>query len=228
MDILQNLQAMLGGQGAAPAGRPSTGSASGLGGLSSLLTPEVLGGLAGALFGGKAGGGGLGGLGSLGASAGGAGGLGALGGLLGSLLSGGGGLFGGSDAAQAPAPQAPRAQSDPRAQFMRLVRAMVYAAKADGHIDAKEQAAIQSQFDRLNLGPDGQAMLRQVMDEPIDPSRVAAGVADPQEAVQLYALSSAVIDPDQFMEKSYLDGLAKALGLPDNVKASIEAKLGRR
>lgn len=106
-------------------------------------------------------------------------------------------------------------------QAARFVRALIYAAKADGHIDDQEKANINSQIATLNLGRDGQALVNSIMEEPIDPSRVAVGVSDPQEALQLYTLSAAVINPDQFMEKSYLDALAQALNIPDDIRDQV-------
>ncbi|MCD8139912.1 MAG: DUF533 domain-containing protein, partial [Planctomycetaceae bacterium] len=99
----------------------------------------------------------------------------------------------------------------------RMIRALVYAAKADGHIDDNEKAQINEQIASQDLGPDAKTLLKAVMDESIDPSRVAVGVSDPEEALKLYTLSVAVANPDQFMEKAYLDALAQALNIPDDV-----------
>lgn len=122
-------------------------------------------------------------------------------------------------------PQYGRTQSTPDAQAERMIRALVFAAKADGHIDADEQAAINNQIRSLNIGPEGEALVQKAMNEPLDPNLVANGVRDPQEALQIYTLSNAVIDTDQFMERAYLDGLAKALGIPDDVRAQVDQQV---
>ena len=114
--------------------------------------------------------------------------------------------------------------SAPEEQAARFIRALVYAAKSDGHIDANEQARINAQIRTLNIGKEGEALVQQAMNEPLDPSRIAAGVNDPEEALQLYAVSSAVIDPDQYMEKAYLDGLAQALNIPADVREQVDSQ----
>lgn len=229
MDIMQGLQSILGGalSGSGGQQQQQAGAGAGLGGLSELLNPEVLGSLAGALFSGKGGQ-----AGGLGAAADGAGGLGSL---IGSLLGGSPspGLQQAHDrmaqSGQAPSMfgAAPAPVADPKAKAARLVRALIYAAKADGHIDDREQAAINSQLARANVGQEGKELVRRAMEEPLDPNLIANGVSDSREALQLYALSSAVCNSDQFMERSYLDALAKALRIPADVKSTIEAQLQR-
>jgi Uncharacterized protein conserved in bacteria len=243
MDFLQGLTAILGqSMGATPGQQRSASTqsgAAGMGGLGSLLSPEILGGLMGALFSGK-----QGGAGNMGASTGmgGGGGLGALGGLLGSLMGGGsagssgggdlasslGGLFGGHSAQTAQAQRPAPVQANPTAKVERLLRAIVYAAKADGHIDDREQAAINSQLQKLNLGPEGKQLVQQAMDEPLDPNKVAYGVQDQQEAMQLYVLSRLLTNADQFMEKSYLDALATALNISPDARNALEQHIAQQ
>lgn len=204
------------------------------GGLGGLLGSDALGSLAGALLGGKGGSG-------PGARAGAGGGdAGGLGGLLSALLAGGGsdllgklaGMMGGGDApasqsgfSQAPSRSQAPVSASPEAQVMRMIRTLVYAAKADGHIDDQEQAAINQQLGKMNLGPEVHSMVQKAMDEQLDPARIANGVTDAREALRIYALSSAVSNPDNFMEKSYLDGLANALGIPANVRATVDGRV---
>lgn len=115
-------------------------------------------------------------------------------------------------------------QSTPDEQAERIIRALVYAAKSDGHIDSTEQARINAQIRSLNIGKEGEALIQRAMNEPLDPSRITAGVNDPEEALQLYAMSSAVINPDQYMEKAYLDGLAQALNIPADVREQVDSQ----
>lgn len=224
MDMFQALQGLLGqgqagGGGMAGVGGMGARSGGGADMLSGLMNPAVLGGIASALFGGKGGmGGGMGGMAD------------GIGGLLGALFSGGGAMADDRQVnrmveANRDVPQYGRTAAKPEARAARLLRALVFAAKADGHIDADEQAAINDQLDKLNLGPEGRTLIQQAIDAPLDPNLVAQGVADGQEAIQLYALSAAVTNADQFMEKSYLDALATALRIPADVKTAVEAKI---
>ncbi len=123
-------------------------------------------------------------------------------------------------------PQYGQVQATPKEQAIRIIRALVYAAKSDGHIDEQEKQAINARIRTLNIGAEGEALVRQAMNEPLDPSLIADGVKDPQEALQLYTLSSAVITSDQFMEKTYLDALAQALGIPSDVKTQVDDQVG--
>ncbi len=108
---------------------------------------------------------------------------------------------------------------------MRLVRALIYAAKSDGRIDEREQAGIDEKMQSLHFGPDDQAFIQKIMAEPLDPSVIAEGVHDEEEALELYALSCALTGADNFMERSYLDALAKALSIPDSIKVALEEQL---
>ena len=225
MNLLQKLQGMLGD--AVKPNQNSSQDTSGLGGaLSSLLGPAMLGGLAGALLTSKA----------------------ARGIAGGALLAGTGAAVWNqlktrmreNNAEDSPypladkQPSAPlpqedrpgvgsdRQQSTPGERAERLVRALVFAAKSDGHIDEKEQAAIYDNLARLNIGGDAQALVQQALKEPLDPALLANGVKNEDEALEVYALSCAVVDVDHFMERSYLDALAEALKIPADVKKELE------
>ncbi|OSC79267.1 hypothetical protein BA904_16460 [Klebsiella pneumoniae] len=65
-------------------------------------------------------------------------------------------------------------------------------------------------------------LIDQALAQPLDPQRLAEGIIDPQEALEIYYVSCAVIDIDHFMERSYLNALGDALALPKDVRADIE------
>ncbi|WP_312241314.1 DUF533 domain-containing protein [Pantoea sp.] len=109
---------------------------------------------------------------------------------------------------------------DQRAE--RLVTALVFAAKSDGHIDAKERAAIEQNIQQAGYGAETEKLIQQAMDKPLDPAWLAAGVKNEEEALELYFLSCAAIDPDHFMERSYLSALGDALKIPQDVRDGIE------
>lgn len=229
MNLLQQLQGMIGSiSESASSQQGKSQTASGLGGaLSGLLGPAALGGLAGALLTSKA----------------------ARGVAGGALLAGTGAAIwnqlkkrmedsNADDASyalpnQQPSaavpgtarPAVPQAQPVPRERAERLVRALVFAAKSDGHIDEKEQAAIFDKLKGLDIGSDTQALVQQALKEPLDPALIANGVQSADEALELYALSTAVVDVDHFMERSYLDALATALKIPADVKSELEKHL---
>lgn len=122
--------------------------------------------------------------------------------------------------AELASPQPPAAQPDQTALL--LLEAMVFAARADGHIDEKEQANIRNAVESLFPGRDMGQVLDGFLNKPLDPAALASRIADPEEARDLYRLSGMIIDVDHFMERSYLDGLASALGISPDEKAALD------
>jgi uncharacterized membrane protein YebE (DUF533 family) len=96
-----------------------------------------------------------------------------------------------------------------------LLRAMIAAAKADGHVDAKEQAAIFAEMDKLDLDPHDKAFVVDELRAPLDVDAVARAARNPEEAAQIYAASLLAIDVDNAAERAYLALLAARLGLED-------------
>lgn len=107
----------------------------------------------------------------------------------------------------------------------RLILALVFAAKSDGHIDAKEQQAIEQQLREAGIAEQGRALIARAMEQPLDPHRLARDVHNEEEALELYFISCAAIDIDHFMERSYLNALGDALKLPLEVREGIERDL---
>ncbi|WP_407257172.1 tellurite resistance TerB family protein [Klebsiella pneumoniae] len=122
--------------------------------------------------------------------------------------------------AQAPETAAAPTDVDPRS--VRLITALVFAAKSDGHIDDHERANIETQLRAANIDVQARVLIDQALAQPLDPQRLAEGIIDPQEALEIYYVSCAVIDIDHFMERSYLNALGDALALPKDVRADIE------
>lgn len=107
----------------------------------------------------------------------------------------------------------------------RLILALVFAAKSDGHIDAKEQQAIEQHLREAGIAEQGRALIARAMEQPLDPHRLARDVHNEEEALELYFISCAAIDIDHFMERSYLNALGDALKLPPEVREGIERDL---
>lgn len=101
------------------------------------------------------------------------------------------------------------------ARSMRLLRAMLAAARADGHVDETEQQRIEARLADLDLPADAIASLQAELKKPLEPNDVADGVTDMEEAAEIYLASLTVIDLDNFLERAWLDELARALALPD-------------
>ena len=106
-----------------------------------------------------------------------------------------------------------------------LLEAMVFAARADGHIDAAEQSRINDAVRHMFPNQDVASLLDPLMMRPIDPRVLAGRVRSPEQARDLYRLSCAIIETDQFMERSYLNGLAEALGIGAEERDRMEAEV---
>ena len=184
------------------------GGAGGAGGIAAMLGQ--------ALSGGGRGGASSGGLGDLLSGLGGGRGMGAgaAGGGFGTLLNQS--LRGGGTEPEA---EPTRAQEEAAGV---LLAAMIQAAKADGHVDAEEQARILGQVG--DVTPDEEAFVRAEMERPVDARALAARVPEGMGA-QVYLMSLLAIDVDTPEEARYLRELREALGLGEAEADDIERQL---
>lgn len=129
-----------------------------------------------------------------------------------------------ADVRNTPAALLPHATpaSDGGAFELVLVRAMVGAANADGHIDATEQKRLFSEVERLGLDADAKAYVFDLLAKPVDLAAVASAVATPEQGAEVYLASRLAIDPDQPSERAYLDALAARLKLPAELRAHLD------
>lgn len=104
-----------------------------------------------------------------------------------------------------------------------LLRAMIAAAKADGHIDAKEQSKIFTQMDRLDVSAEDKAFVMDELRKPLDVDAVASAARTPEEATELYTVSLLAIDVDNPSERAYLALLAARLKLDEKLVAHLHA-----
>lgn len=94
-----------------------------------------------------------------------------------------------------------------------LLEAMVFAARADNHIDANEQQMIMKVAQELNPSQDLMQKISTFLNEPLDPNALARKLPNPEMAPDLYRLSAAAIVSDTSSERQYLQALAQALNL---------------
>lgn len=212
-----------GASGIAGTARQALNSAGGLGGLAA---SGVAGGLLGLLVGGKKkkSKGGLGGLLSHGGAA-----------MLGALASQ---AYQSWQKGQAPG-QAPVASPQQAASVeprflpaaaaaadggpfeLALVRAMIAAAKADGHIDAEEQRRIFARVGESELDAESKAFVFDALAASIGVSEVAAFATTAEQAAELYLVSRLAVEPDEPAERAYLEALAHRLKLPGELVAHL-------
>lgn len=116
--------------------------------------------------------------------------------------------------------QAPQGED---AFTLTLVRAMISAAKADGHVDADERKKIADKLSLSGIGPEAEKFLMAELERPLDLDELVAAAHTDAQKLELYTASRLTIDPDTRAERGYLDLLAGRLGLPDALVDHVEA-----
>lgn len=116
--------------------------------------------------------------------------------------------------------QAPQGETE---FALTLVRAMISAARADGHIDEEERKKIADRVGLAGLGDDAGKFLMQELERPLDLDDLVTAARTEAQKVELYTASRLAIEPDSRAERGYLDLLAGRLGLPDALVDHVEA-----
>jgi uncharacterized membrane protein YebE (DUF533 family) len=106
-----------------------------------------------------------------------------------------------------------------------ILRALVAAAKADGHVDDRERQLIEGEFTKLTNDQELQHWLQAELNKPLDPAEVARAANTPEMAAEMYIASVMLVDEEHFMERAYLDELARQLRLDPALKAELEAQV---
>jgi uncharacterized membrane protein YebE (DUF533 family) len=117
----------------------------------------------------------------------------------------------------------PASEAEQQTLGRHLLRAMIAAAKSDGHIDNAEQANIFAQMDRLNVSAEDKAFVMDELRKPLDVDSVAGAAQTPEEAAELYTVSLLAIDVDNPSERAYLALLAARLKLDEKLVAHLHA-----
>lgn len=105
---------------------------------------------------------------------------------------------------------------------LELLQAMIMAARADGHIDEQEQALITEQIDALGADQEMHNWVEKQLKAPLDAEALAREADSPQAAREMYLMSVAVTDDQNPMERAWLDQLARALNLSNELTAELE------
>ncbi|PTQ72413.1 tellurite resistance TerB family protein [Pseudomonas sp. GV071] len=130
-------------------------------------------------------------------------------------------------AANTPEPQTldrlPPAQAELHSQA--ILKALVAAAKADGHVDARERQLIEGEFVKLSNDAELNRWLDLELNKPLDPADVARAASTPEMAAEMYVASVLMVDEEHFMERAYLDELAKQLKLEPALKVELESQV---
>lgn len=71
----------------------------------------------------------------------------------------------------------------------------------------------------------GRVFIEQAIEQPLDPQRLAQGIRNEEEALEIYFLSCAAIDIDHLWSAAILNALGDALKIPQDVRDGIEQDL---
>lgn len=123
----------------------------------------------------------------------------------------------------APMPPPPVVDSGAR-DAMLLIRTMIAAAAADGHIDATERAAILERAISAGLDADSQRTLLAELNAPAGIDTILAG-ARPDLAPAIYGAARLAITVDTEVERLWLERLVAGLGLSAAQRATVDAQL---
>jgi uncharacterized membrane protein YebE (DUF533 family) len=115
---------------------------------------------------------------------------------------------------------APQQEAHSRA----MLKALIAAAKADGHMDEREQGLVHAELQRIEADAATRAWVDTELRRPVEPAEVAAAASGPEMAAEIYLASLLVVDQTSTMERAYLDALATELRLAPSLKADLEAR----
>lgn len=105
-----------------------------------------------------------------------------------------------------------------------LIKAMIAAAKSDGHIDEVEQKRIFDAVEQMSLSSEIKGLVFDLLRQPIYVEELAHGAQGMEQKSEVYLASCLTIDLDNPAEHSYLNKLASALGLPLDLAEQIKSQ----
>ena len=137
--------------------------------------------------------------------------------------------------ARAPVDITPRPHSAPasfaalpapqlEAHSQAMLKALIAAAKADGHMDERERGLVHAELQRIEADAATRAWVDAELARPVEPAEVAAAATGPEMAAEMYLASVLMVDQTTTMERAYLDALARELRLAPTLKADLEAR----
>lgn len=103
-----------------------------------------------------------------------------------------------------------------------MLKSMIAAAKADGHLDERERGLVEAELGRMQADASTRRWFEDELRRPLDPAEVARAAGSPEMAAEMYLASLLVADDTSFMERAYLDELARQLRLPEGLKVELE------
>lgn len=129
--------------------------------------------------------------------------------------------------AQLPPPGSPfnPAQVDDSQLPVALLRTMIAASLADGHIDENERVAIAGRLEQSGVADMGEAerFLSDELASPATVQEIARAAVNEEAAAEIYMAALLAIDPDSTAERAFLARLALALKLDPALTPHLES-----
>lgn len=104
-----------------------------------------------------------------------------------------------------------------------LIRVMIAAARADGHVDDVERARIHDKLALSGLGQDAMRFLDEELSKPVDMDGIVGSAKSEAQKIEMFTAARLAIEPDSRAERGFIDLLAGRLGLADALVDHIEA-----
>ncbi len=103
-----------------------------------------------------------------------------------------------------------------------LLRAMISAAMADGHIDVGEQTRIFSRLSELDLRDHEKSLILDELRHPARAEQLVEQCTDLATSLEVYAASILAVDTSCPAGRVYLDDLAEQLALPPVLARNVQ------
>lgn len=123
-------------------------------------------------------------------------------------------------------PETAEEKEEVHSMVLLILKAMINAAKADGHIDDEEMDKIVGKAKEDGMSDEEQSFIMEEINKPMDTQGLIAAVSNPQVAAQIYTASLLAIEIDTDEEREYLKELASGLGLSENVVSYLHSSVG--
>ncbi|HET8727078.1 MAG TPA: tellurite resistance TerB family protein [Alphaproteobacteria bacterium] len=111
-------------------------------------------------------------------------------------------------------------------QALRMIRAMVASAHADGRIDEDERRQIMGRIGEAGASEDDRNFLEREIQSPASIDMLVQGVHDPEEKAEIYAAALMAVDADTEAERSFLNDLSGRLGLSPQERGELHRDMG--
>ncbi|MDX1734788.1 MAG: tellurite resistance TerB family protein [Halioglobus sp.] len=103
-----------------------------------------------------------------------------------------------------------------------ILKAMIAAAAADGHLDSEEHARVMARAGTMDLSAQDKALVFDALQSPLSLHALSEQIDCPEVASEVYVASALVLDPDNAQGRLYLEALAFRLGIPEGLALRLQ------